>query len=199
MTTTFFFVRHAAHDRVGTILCGRMQGVSLGPLGRSQAESVSARLADENISVVLTSPLDRARETAEPIGAKIGCQVEICEAINEIEFGEWSGQSFDTLAGDPRWNTWNQSRSTSRPPGGETMLEVQTRVVSALEQLRRDHPGGSLAVVSHGDVIKSALLYYLGMPIDAYSRFDIDPASISTVAVSDWGSKVIRLNESAAA
>ncbi len=199
MTTTFFFVRHAAHDRVGTTLCGRMQGVSLGSLGRSQADRVSTRLANESISVVLTSPLDRARETAEPIAAKIGCRVEICEAINEIEFGEWSGQSFDTLAGDPRWNTWNQSRSTSRPPGGETMLEVQTRVVSALEQLRRKHPGQSLAMVSHSDVIKAALLYYLAMPIDAYSRFDIDPASISTVVVSDWGPKVIRLNEAAAA
>ena len=79
------------------------------------------------------------------------------------------------------------------------MLEVQTRVVSALEQLRRKHPGQSLAMVSHSDVIKAALLYYLAMPIDAYSRFDIDPASISTVVVSDWGPKVIRLNEAAAA
>lgn len=198
MTTTFHFVRHAAHDRVGTTLCGRMQGVSLGSLGRSQVERVSARLVKENITLVLTSPLDRARETAEPIAARIGCQVEICEAINEIEFGEWSGQSFDELVGDPRWTSWNQSRSTSRPPGGEMMLETQTRVISALEQLRRNHTGRSLALVSHGDVIKAALLYYLGMPIDAHSRFDIDPASISTAVVSDWGPKVIRLNEAAA-
>jgi probable phosphoglycerate mutase len=176
-----------------------MPNVSLGSFGRSQAERVALRLANENIASILTSPLDRARETAEPIAARVDRHVEICEAINEIEFGEWSGQSFESLASDPRWNSWNQSRSTSRTPGGETMLEVQIRIVSALENLRKAYPDRSLVLVSHGDVIKAALLYHLGMPLDAYTRFDVDPASISTLVVSDWGSKVIRLNEVVAA
>ena len=199
MTTTFFLVRHAAHDRVGTILCGRMPGVSLGSIGRSQAEHLAARLANENVASVLTSPLDRARETAEPIAARFGRAPEICEGINEIDFGAWSGLSFDVLAPDPGWASWNSVRSISRPPGGETMLEAQARILRVIERARKAHPERAVVLVSHGDVIKAALLYHLGMPIDAYTRFEIDPASISTLRVSDWGSKVLRLNEVIAA
>ena len=199
MTTTFFLVRHAAHDRVGAILCGRMPGVSLGSIGRSQAERLAARLANENVASVLTSPLDRARETAEPIAARLGRAPEICDGINEIDFGAWSGLSFDALAPDPGWVSWNNVRSISRPPGGETMLEAQARILKVIERTRKAHPGRAVVLVSHGDVIKAALLYHLGMPIDAYPRFEIDPASISTLLVSDWGSKVLRLNEVVAA
>jgi broad specificity phosphatase PhoE len=199
VTTTFFLVRHAAHDRVGTILCGRMPGVSLGSIGRSQAEHLAARLANENVASVLTSPLDRARETAEPIAARFGRAPEICEGINEIDFGAWSGLSFDVLAPDPGWVSWNSVRSISRPPGGETMLEAQARILRVIERARKAHPERAVVLVSHGDVIKAALLYHLGMPIDAYTRFEIDPASISTLRVSDWGSKVLRLNEVIAA
>ena len=79
------------------------------------------------------------------------------------------------------------------------MLEAQARIVSGMEQLRVAHPDKAVILVSHSDVIKAALLYHLGLPIDAYCRFDIDPASISTLVIGDWGSKVIRLNEVVAA
>jgi len=199
VTTTFFLVRHAAHDRVGTILCGRMPGVSLGSHGRAQALHVSERLAKENVALVLTSPLERARETAEPIAARAGCRLETCEPLNEIDFGAWTGMSFEALDADPLWSWWNSARSVSSPPGGETMIETQLRIVTAMEQLRRIYSGQAVVLVSHGDVIKAALLYYLGLPIDAYTRFDIDPASITTLLVSDWGPKVLRLNEGCSA
>jgi probable phosphoglycerate mutase len=75
------------------------------------------------------------------------------------------------------------------------MLEAQARIVGVMEQLRSLHAGRAVVLVSHGDVIKAALLYHLGMPIDAYDRIDVEPASISTLVVGDWGSKVLRLNE----
>lgn len=199
MTTTFLLVRHAVHDKVGKILCGRMPGVSLGTLGRVQAARLAERLANENVAAVLTSPLERAQETAEPIAARLKRPPEICEAINEIDFGTWTGMSFEALESDPRWPSWNAARSVSRPPEGETMLEAQARIIKAMEQLRSLHSGRSVVLVSHGDVIKAALLYHLGMPIDGYTRFEIDPASISTVVVGDWGSKVLHLNEVIAA
>jgi broad specificity phosphatase PhoE len=199
VTTTFFLVRHAAHDRVGTILCGRMPGVHLGTLGKAQAERLAERFANENAASIHTSPLERAVETAEPIAARLGQPLEICEDIAEIDFGAWSGTSFEALAQDPRWAAWNNTRSNSRPPYGETMLEAQARIVGVLEQLRTRHPNRSIILISHSDVIKAALLYHLGLPIDAYARFDIEPASISTLVVGDWGSKVLRLNEVVAA
>ena len=95
MTTTFFLVRHAAHDRVGTVLCGRMPGVRLGDLGREQAQGLARHFASEDLAAVQSSPLERARETAEPIAAQAGRNVEINEGITEIEFGAWSGRGLD--------------------------------------------------------------------------------------------------------
>ncbi|WP_201859660.1 histidine phosphatase family protein [Microvirga soli] len=199
MTTTFYLVRHAAHDRVGTVLCGRMPGVHLGTLGKAQAERLAERFATETIASIHTSPLERAVETSEPIATRLGQPLEICEGIAEIDFGAWSGTSFEALAQDPRWSVWNNARSNSRPPYGETMLEAQARIVAVLEKLRSRYPDRSVILVSHSDVIKAALLYHLGLPLDAYGRFDIEPASISTLVVGDWGSKVLRLNEVVAA
>ena len=199
MTTTFFLVRHAAHDRVGTVLCGRMQGISLGEDGRLQARALADRFVSENVVSVYTSPLERAVETAEPIAARIGKRLERSSDIIEIDFGAWSGKSFDMLADDPLWSTWNSSRSTTRPPQGETMLEAQVRIVRTMERLRHLHAGASVILVSHSDVIKAALLYHLGMSIDAYARLEVSPASISTLVVGEWGSKVLRMNEVIAA
>ena len=199
MTTTFHLVRHAAHDRVGTVLCGRMPGVHLGALGKAQAERLAARFANENVASIQASPLERAVETAAPIAARLGQPLDICQDIAEIDFGAWSGTSFDALAQDPRWAAWNNARSNSRPPYGETMLEAQARIVGAMEQLRGRYTDSTVILVSHSDVIKAALLYHLGLPIDAYARFEVEPASISTLVVGDWGSKVLRLNEVMAA
>jgi len=195
VTTTFFLVRHAAHERLGGLLCGRMPGVSLGSLGQGQAKRLGQRFANENIASVQTSPLERARETAQPIAAATGREPEICEEIVEIDFGAWTGRPFEDLAEDPRWSDWNAARPVHRPPGGESMLEAQGRIVRVMEELRRDYRDRAVVLVSHSDVIKAALLYFLGLPIDAYGRFEIEPASISTLAVGDWGAKLIRLNE----
>jgi probable phosphoglycerate mutase len=109
-----------------------------------------------------------------------------------------SGTSFEALAQDPRWAAWNNARSNSRPPYGETMLEAQGRIVGAMEHLRSRYTDRAVILVSHSDVIKAALLYHLGLPVDAYPRIDIEPASVSTLMVGDWGAKVLRLNEVAA-
>jgi broad specificity phosphatase PhoE len=199
VTTTFFLVRHAAHDQVGSVLCGRMTGVNLGSVGREQARRLAARLANESVASIQSSALERARQTAEPIAARVAQRVELNEGLMEIDFGAWSGRRFDDLERDPGWASWNKARAVSRPPDGETMLEAQARIVGAMERLGRAYPDRAVVLVSHGDVIKAALLYHLGLPIDSFARFDIDAASISTVVVGGWGSKVVRLNEVVAA
>jgi broad specificity phosphatase PhoE len=199
VTTTFFLVRHAAHDRVGTILCGRMPGVTLGDVGQSQARLLGERFANQTLASVQTSPLERARETAAAIATGRNLDVAVCDAIIEIDFGAWTGRPFEDLSSDSHWNAWNMARAVNRPPGGESMLQAQARIVEAMEGLRHAYDGQAVVLVSHSDVIKAALLYHLGLPIDAYGRFDIDPASVSTLAVGDWGSRLIRLNEVIAA
>ncbi|QFU17626.1 histidine phosphatase family protein [Microvirga thermotolerans] len=195
MTTTFFLIRHAAHDQVGDVLCGRMPGVALSDGGRRQAEALAQRLSREPIVSVYTSPVERASETARPIADALGVSLVVDERISEIDVGAWAGQRFDALEGNPLWHVWNRARSVARPPSGETMLEVQARIVEAMERLRQAHSGGTVALVSHADVIKAALLYHLGLSVDAHDRIEISPASISTIVVGDWGAKLLHLNE----
>jgi probable phosphoglycerate mutase len=196
--TTLFLVRHAAHDLVAKALCGRMPGVRLGEEGRAQAERLAARLSRETVAAVQASPLERARETAEPIARHFGLGVEVADAVNEIDVGAWTGTPFDELRDDPRWTLWNSARSLTRAPGGETMIEVQARTVAHMEALRARFADRGVVIVSHADVIKAALAYCLGLSLDGLQRFDIAPASLSTVVIGDWGAKVLSLNEVAA-
>jgi broad specificity phosphatase PhoE len=190
----FHLVRHASHDRVSDTLCGRAPGVRLGASGLAQARSLSEFFATEKADRLLTSPLERARETAEEIGRGTGLAAENLDELIEIDFGDWTGMRFEALAQDQRWEAWNSARSVNRPPGGESMLEAQVRIVTAMERLRTAGSQKVIVLVSHADMIKAALLHHLGLPLDSYSRLEIGPASISTIEVGAWGSRVLRLN-----
>ncbi|MEF0943700.1 histidine phosphatase family protein [Rhizobium sp. BR 362] len=196
MTVTIFLVRHAAHDNVGSFLAGRMEDVVLGEAGRAQAERLGQRMKREDIEAIYTSPRERTRETAAAIAkaSNLG-PPQIAEALDEVNFGDWTGKTFDMLNQDPQWRRWNSVRSLSRTPGGESMLDVQHRILGLIETLLNNGGGKRLALVSHGDVLKAAVCHILGLPIDAWPRFDIAPASITTMTVGDWGAKIITLNE----
>ncbi|GJD49155.1 Adenosylcobalamin/alpha-ribazole phosphatase [Methylobacterium crusticola] len=195
MATTFFLVRHAAHDRLDRILCGRMPGVVLGAEGRAQAEALAGRLAGERLDAVYAGPLERAQETAAPIAARAGLEPRTLAAIDELDFGAWAGRPFAALHGDPAWGYWNSARHVTRPPGGETVLEAQVRALLGLEALRRSHGAARLALVSHSEVIKLIVAHALGLPADAMQRFEISPASVSVLVLGDWGAKIESLNE----
>lgn len=195
MTTTFFLIRHASHGLLGRVLTGRTLDVSLSPEGRDQAQRLGCRFSGEPISAVQSSPQARCQETAAPIAQSVKRPVELAEAVDEIDIGEWTGRDLETLASDPRWQCWNEARSTTRAPGGETMSEVQDRVIAHLTRVRASHPEGQIVVVSHADVIRAAVLYYLGASLDLFHRIEISPAGISTLVIGDWGAKVFSLNE----
>jgi len=199
VSTTVYLVRHTAHDRVDRVLCGRMPGVGLGEAGRRQAEALAGWFAGKApVDAVWTSPVQRARETAEPIAGRLGLPVRPSDALCEIDFGAWTGQGFDALRDDPRWRRWNEARGSERPPGGESMAEAQARAMAGVERAREEHLDGAVVLVSHGDVIKAVLVGVLGLSLDAHARFEISPASVSALAVWDGGGKVLRMNESVA-
>jgi probable phosphoglycerate mutase len=202
VAATVFLVRHAAHDRVDRVLCGRMPGVGLGDAGRGQADALARRFAAAGggrVDAVWTSPLQRARETAEPIAARLGLPARTSDALCEIDFGAWTGRTFEALRDDPRWRRWNEARGAERPPGGESMAEAQARALGGVERARAGHPDGSVVLVSHGDVIKAVLAGVLGLSLDAHARFEISPGSVSALAVWDGGGKVLSMNEAAVA
>ena len=195
--TILVLLRHASHDRLGSVLCGRMPGVTLSEAGRREADALAVALARHRFAAVLSSPLERAVETAAAIAASQALAVEVEEDLNELDLGAWAGMRFEKLRGDPAWNVWNSARSHARPPGGETMTEVQARMTRCIERLRRRYAGRTVALVSHADVIKAALSHALGLSVDFHARFEIAPASRSVLIAGEWGLKVHSINEAA--
>jgi probable phosphoglycerate mutase len=193
--TVFHLLRHGEHAVQGKICAGRAPGISLSERGRGEAEATAERLIHAGIAAIYASPLDRAQQTAAIIGRRLELPVETNHELNELDFGEWTGQTFDEVRKHPRWPEWAAHRSISRIPGGETMREVQRRVVEALIEMREQHPDEGVVVVSHGDVIRAALVFALGMPLDFYGRIEVATASLSTVRIDAGGIRVIAINE----
>jgi broad specificity phosphatase PhoE len=192
--TKFFLIRHAENDLVGHTLAGRMPGVHLNDAGRRQAARLAAKLIDSGITKICSSPMERAVETAEPLADRLGLKIEIRSGFNELNFGDWTGHKFAELEAQERWRQWNSYRLGIRPPNGEMMIEVQSRFVVEIERLRADMPETNIAIFSHGDPLKSALMYYIGAPLDHFRRFEISPAGYSILALDDWSSQLTGFN-----
>src|SRR5690606_33816018 len=142
--TRLHLVRHAAFSGVGRNLVGRAPGVTLSDDGLVQARHLAADLASEPIAAVYTSPLDRARETADIIATACSATVEASNAFAEVDFGSWTGADIDALEPERAWRDFNSLRSLTRIPGGELMLETQTRAIVGLLQIQRHHPSGTI-------------------------------------------------------
>ncbi|MBZ5726415.1 MAG: histidine phosphatase family protein [Acidobacteriia bacterium] len=195
--STFYLIRHATNDFVGKVVVGWTPGVSLNAEGREQAGRLAWKLLGRGITTLYSSPLERALETAGPIGEALGLRVQVRDALGEVRFGDWSGKRMDELERDPRWRLFQEYRSGTRAPSGELMVESQMRIVNELEHLRARHPEETIAVVSHADIIRAALVYYAGIPIDLNQRIEISPASISILTLNDRGPQILRLNDTA--
>jgi probable phosphoglycerate mutase len=187
MPTLLLLMRHAAHEEAGSVLSGRTDGAALTAEGRARA------VLRTRPDACYASPRRRARETA----ALLGLTPAIEPALDEIDFGAWTGRGFDALADDPAWRSWNEQRSTACPPGGEAMHEAQSRVLRWTGTLPARHGDATVLAISHADVIKAALCAHLGLTLDAHWRFDIAPASLSAIELWPGGGRVRFLNHMA--
>jgi probable phosphoglycerate mutase len=192
--TVFHLLRHGEHVLRGRVV-GRTPGVGLSDRGRAEIAAVAERFSGEKIEGLYASPLQRTRETAEILADRLGLPIDFREDLLELDFGEWTGKTFEAVRQDERWRLWSNCRSIAAVPGGESMRQVQERVVGALFKLRQCHRDGAVLVVSHGDVIRAALLFALGMPLDFYSRIEVALASTNTIHIDDSGIRVLGLNE----
>jgi probable phosphomutase (TIGR03848 family) len=193
--TRFLLIRHALTDAIGVSIAGRARGVALNNEGRKQAEALAHRVASLKPVALYTSPLERTRETIAPLAKQLGLIPHLRAAFIEVDFGDWTGKTFAELREIDAWHRFNRARSRSRPPGGETMLEVQARAVAGIELLLERHPQGTIGVMSHGDVIRALVLYYTGAPVDLYQRIDVAPASVTVLDLDAESARVIRMND----
>lgn len=187
-------MRHAAHDLLGRVLTGRMPGVSLNEAGRAQALRLAGHFAGRPIVAVVSSPLERAQETAAPIAAALGLEVVVNPGLHEIDFGDWTGASFGALQGMAGWDAWNRFRSMAPTPGGETMLQALARALDAIACICRAYPAGEVVLVSHQDVLKAVLAHCVGAPLDLLHRIELAPASRSVVRIDDADVRVDGMN-----
>lgn len=198
MTARILLIRHAAHAHLGNTLSGRAGDIPLSLNGRDQARQLAARLKVETIDEVQTSSVRRARETAQEIAASRDLPLVTSKALDEVDFGDWTGKRFDELDNDPAWQHWNAQRAGARAPGGESMAEVQQRVIAHIRAVAKRCAEQVIVMVTHCDVIRAAIAAVLGLSLDGIMRFDIDAASISRILAGEWGEKVTSLNESPA-
>jgi broad specificity phosphatase PhoE len=179
-------VRHASHALLGRVLCGRSTDIGLDAAGRRQAEVLAQHFAagGGRIALLQCSPRRRARETAGPIAQRLGLTLQIMPGIDEHDAGEWSGRAFEDLAQDPRWQAWNSERATNAPPGGESMGDLQRRIVQHLQTLAAESPQGDAIVISHAEPIRAALMHYGGISLGEFQRVPIEPAGIAILDIN---------------
>lgn len=192
--TTFFLVRHGVTAHTGHKLSGWMPDVHLTDDGVAQAEAAADRLARTPIKAVYASPIDRTMETARPIAARHGLEIDVRPALGEVRYGRWTDRTFKSLRRTKLWGAVQRWPSSVRFPDGETLREVQARSLDELDRIRAEHPRHAVCCVTHADVIRLVTAHFLGVHVDLYQRIVIAPASITVVAVGDGGPQVLAMN-----
>lgn len=197
---TVILARHGrTAANAGGVLAGRSRGVHLDDLGRDQARAAAGRLAGLNLVSVVTSPLERCRETARLLAP--GAHAEVDRSLTECDYGEWTGQELKRLAKDKLWRVVQTQPSAARFPGGESLQEMSARAVAAVRsrdaRLEEEHgPNALWVAVSHGDVIKAVVADALGLHLDAFQRIVVDPGNLCVVTYTPERSFVLTTNSS---
>ncbi len=185
-------VRHAVTPETGVTLSGRLPGIPLSDEGRDMATRAAAEMGALKPAALLTSPIERCRETAAILGRQWNLQPATDPSFIEADYGTWSGRKLRSLYQLKAWDSLMGAASRFRFPGGETLEDVQHRAVAATERLAGEHRNRAVVVVvSHADVIRSVLAHYLGMPLDLIHRLHVGPASTSVVVLPKTGGPTV--------
>jgi len=193
--TTLVLARHAVTAQTGPLLTGRTPGVDLSDDGRKQAAALAERLADLPVAAVYASPIERTAQTAAAVAERHGLAVHSLAGALEADYGEWTGGKLADLAKTDLWKTVQRAPSRARFPGGESMTEMQARIVGCLEAVVADHPGDIVVVVSHADPIKAAIAHYTGLHLDQFQRIVVSPASVTAFQLSAHGAALVKCND----
>lgn len=194
--TTILLIRHATNDfvREGR-LAGRTPGVHINAEGQRQADDLARRTAHLPIEAIYSSPLERAIDTANAVSACQKLTVEVVPDLLETDTGEWTGRKIDELKDTDTWKAIQSKPVGVKLPGGESIDQVQARMVTAIEALRQKHPDGMIAIVSHADPLKSVIAHYLDWDLNHFQRIAINPASVTVLQLNETGATLVRTND----
>lgn len=190
--TVLAFVRHATTAATGVRLGGWTPGVHLDAAGRAQADALAKRWAKLPVAAVYASPLERTVETARPLARAHGKRVRVRPSFGEVDYGEWTDRPLSQLRRRTGWRTVQATPSRWQFPGGESIRAAQLRAVDATEELVAAHGDELIVVVTHADIIKSVVAHFLAMPLDAFQRITVDPASTTLLVIPTEGTPTLR-------
>jgi len=198
---TLILLRHGRScANTAGVLAGRTPAVALDEHGRAQAQALIERLAQLPLAAVVSSPLQRCRETVAPLTVARGLEVALDDRFVEVDYGEWTGRELRKLGKEPLWKVVQSHPSAAVFPGGEGLAAMQARAVAAVREwdakLVAEH--GAVVVwlaCTHGDVLKAVLADALGMHLDGFQRIVVDPGSISVISYTDTRPFVHRIND----
>ncbi|NJL05906.1 MAG: MSMEG_4193 family putative phosphomutase [Chloroflexaceae bacterium] len=194
--TTVLLIRHGTNDWVKGRLAGWLPNVHLNEAGQQQAQALAERLRSFPLAAIYSSPIDRTLETAAYLAAPHNLPVQHVAEIGEVRYGDWEGGELKELSQHELWPGIQYYPSGTRfPGGGETLGEVQMRAVRAIDTLRAQHPKEMIALVSHADLLKLVIAYYIGMHIDLFQRLVINPASLTAISFQPMGPRLLAFNE----
>jgi probable phosphoglycerate mutase len=194
-STLVLLVRHGLTPTTGVKLPGRARGLHLSDEGRRQAEATATRIAKiAKVIAVYSSPLERARETAQIIAKARNMAVRIDRGLLELDIGKWTGVALKDAGSKPEWKVIQQHPSGFSFPDGESFTEMQARITGAIARIVARHPGKIVVAVSHADPIKAAVAHALGTPLDLFQRVAIGTASITAIAYSASNAAVLTVN-----
>ena len=192
--TVFYLVRHGVTSHTGHKLSGWMPDIHLTDAGRRQAEAAAESLSKAPFKAVYASPITRCAETARIIASRHRLRVRTRDDLGEVEYGSWTNKSLKVVARTKLWSKVQRWPAGARFPEGESFVEVQTRAVEAIEDLRTKHRKDQICVVSHGDVIRLLAAHYMGIHLDLFQRIVVSPGSITVLSVGDSGPGMFALN-----
>ena len=200
---TVLLVRHGRTSANATgVLAGRTAGVRLDDVGRRQAEELAGRIAGLPVAAIVSSPLERCRQTAATLASVLAGPVRVTldKRLTECGYGDWTGRSLKELAKDPLWKQVQGQPSAVVFPGGESMRAMQARALEAIRDIdatvaEAHGPSALWVAVSHGDVIKAIVADAAGSHLDSFQRIVVDPGSVSVVSYTSQRPFVVRLNE----
>jgi probable phosphomutase (TIGR03848 family) len=197
--TTVLLLRHGRSTaNAQAVLAGWTPGVHLHEDGLKQAEALAGRLEKVPLAAIVTSPLERCRETVGPIADSKGVEPQADERFGEVRYGDWTGQELKRLAKDPLWQVVQQHPSGMTFPGegGESLRAMQHRALEAVREWNaRLGADATYLVCSHGDVIKAIVADAFGMHLDTFQRINVDPSSLTVVRYGTTRPFVLKVND----
>jgi len=197
---TLLLIRHGRTDaNANGVLAGRTPGVVLDEVGKAATNALADRLKSVEIAHVVSSPLERTRETARLL-FQDSVDIVLDDRLLECDYGDWQGAKLSELAVHELWPIVQQRPDEMIFPNGESMNDMSDRACSAIREwdakLTSEHGEKVVwAAVSHGDIIKAICADAMGLPLRKFQSLMIEPASVSVIHYSEAGSAVSKLND----